>query len=83
MQSWQYLRDTTTAANATGDAAMLYTQATWACRLLDELLREHVVIAPSITLDDRAPTKSFRERLRALAGGAFGKPREAATPNDE
>jgi hypothetical protein len=64
--------DATRAPDAVGDAAMLYQVVQWLAPITEELLCEHVQIAPAMTLEEQAPTKRLNERYRKMAAGAFG-----------
>lgn len=76
--SWETLSDQATGLEAVGDAAMLYPQAVWLAEKLEEMLTEHVRVVPSVTVDDQAPAKPLRDRMRVLV--SIGKGRGDPTP---
>ena len=64
--------EATRSETAVGDAAMLYQIVRWLAPITEELLCEHVKIAPAMTLEEEAPRKPLNARYRAQAAGAFG-----------
>jgi hypothetical protein len=66
VESWKSLGADVTDEAAHGNAPMLYGQAVWMARHLDDILRFHANVVPSLTAEDEAPTKPLIDRLRGL-----------------
>lgn len=69
--TWANLGEDVTGPEAQGTAAMLYGQGQWMARQLDDILRFHVNVAPSLGVEDEPSTQPFLDRMRGKL--AFGR----------
>lgn len=74
-----YVRESTRTGSEPGDAAMLYPMILWLAPMLEEVIQEHVVGLPARSREEEAPKLSLVDRLRGMAGGAFGMSKPSTT----